>query len=74
MVMSIKYIAHYKCVETPEEFYSETRKSLDYPTQVRYKSKNYLLFATMIITTTKQEKKLVDVAKERNIECYVELQ
>lgn len=68
-----KFIALYKCVSSPEEFYSEIRDSIDYPTQVMYKSNNYTLVSTMIITSSKQEKRLVDLAQERNIDCYVKL-
>ena len=39
-----KFIGHYKSVNSPEEFYSAPRQQLDFPTQVRRKSKNYLLF------------------------------
>lgn len=68
-----KYIAHYKSVESPEEFYSETRDSLNFPTQVRHKSKNYLLFNTLLISSSKQEERIIQTAKERSIECYVKL-
>jgi len=68
-----KFIALYKCVSTPEEFYSEIKNTIDYPTQVMYKSKNYTLVSTIIITSSKQEKRLIESAQERNIDCYVKL-
>jgi len=68
-----KFIALYKCVSGPDEFYSEIRSSIDYPAQVMYKSKNYTLSSTMIITSSMQEKRLIDSAHDRNIDCYVKL-
>ena len=50
-----RYTGHYKSVESPEEFFSEKRDTLDFPTQVTYKSKRYLLFTTLLVSTTKQE-------------------
>ena len=68
-----KYIALYKCVSTPEEFYSETRSTMDYPTQVMYRSKNWLLSTTMLISSSLQEERLLASAKQKNIETNVKV-
>jgi hypothetical protein len=68
-----KFIALYKCVSSPEEFYSEVRNTIDYPAQVMHRSKNYILVSTMILSSSKQEKRLISSAKEKNIDCYVKL-
>ena len=41
------FIAHYKSVNTSEEFYSTEKKDLNFPTQVEYKGSNYLLTKTI---------------------------
>lgn len=68
-----KYIGHYKSVESPEEFFSEKRETLNFPTQVTYKSKRYLLFTTLLISTTGQELSVIETAKSRSIEYNVKL-
>lgn len=68
-----KYIALYKCVSTPEEFYSETRPTMDYPTQVMYRSKNWLLSTTMLVSSSLQEERLLASARQRNIETNVKV-
>jgi hypothetical protein len=68
-----RYTGHYKSVESPEEFFSEKRDTLDFPTQVTYKSKRYLLFTTLLVSTTKQEENIIEMAKSRNIEYGVKL-
>jgi hypothetical protein len=68
-----KFIGHYKSVNSPEEFYSAPRQQLDFPTQVRRKSKNYLLFSTIQVSTSKQEKSILSIAKARSIDTGVEV-
>jgi len=66
-----KYIGHYKCIESPEEFYSMSRNQLDFPTQVRYNSKSFLLYTTYLLTSTAQEKRMIDQANLNNIDTNV---
>jgi hypothetical protein len=67
------YIGHYKCVESPEEFYSSPRTTLDFPTQVMHKSKNYILNTTLQYSTSSQEDSINRIAKERNIDFGIEV-
>jgi hypothetical protein len=71
--MANRYIAHYKSVGSPEEFYSEPKDNLDFLTQVTFKSKRYLLFSTILISSSTQEKNIINTAKERGIEFNVKL-
>lgn len=68
-----RYIALYKCVSTPEEFYSEPRQSLDYPMQVAYHSKNWLLSTTILVSSSKQEQRLIAAAKQNNVATNVKV-
>lgn len=52
------FIAHYKSVNTANEFYSKKRSSLDFPTQLEYKSERYTLYTTYIVSGLSQEKKI----------------
>ena len=67
------YIGHYKCVESPEEFYSCSRTELDFPTQVMHKSKNYILYMTLQYSTSSQYESIIKTAKERNIDSGIEV-
>jgi hypothetical protein len=49
------FIAHYKAVNTANEFYSKKRSSLDFPTQLQYKSERYTLHSTYVIAGNLQE-------------------
>ena len=68
-----KFIGHYKSVDSPDEFYSIPREQLDFPTQVRSNSKSYLLFTTLQISTSSQEKSLIETAKSRNVDMGIEV-
>jgi len=67
------FIAHYKSVNSPKEFYSEKRNSLDFPTQVELLSERYLLASTIQIATSKQEEGLYEVAKKNDIKTNVKV-
>jgi len=67
------YIGHYKCVGSPEEFYSCSRTELDFPTQVMHKSKNYILYMTLQYSTSSQYESIIKTAKERNIDSGIEV-
>ena len=57
------YIAHYKSVSSPEEFFSTSRDSLDFPTQVEFENKRYLLNATHHVSSESQLARITDFAK-----------
>lgn len=61
------YIAHYKSVSSPEEFFSSPRESLDFPTQVEFNKKRYLLHATHQASSKSQLKRIENFAKDNNI-------
>jgi len=67
------FIGHYKSVNSPKEFYSEKRNSLDFPTQVEFMGERYLLNSTIQIATSKQQKGLYEVAKKNNINTDVKV-
>lgn len=67
------YIGHYKAVRSSNEFFSEKRKNLDFPTQVPYKKERYSLFATHMVNTPTQQKNLLDRAKQLNIKTNVKI-
>lgn len=66
------FIAHYKSVNTSEEFYSTEKKDLNFPTQVEYKGSNYLLTRTIQISSS-LKKNLIEVAKRFNIDYDVKV-
>lgn len=67
------FIAHYKSVSSPEEFFSSERETLDFPTQVERNGKRYLLNNTYQFTTKSQKTRLTNFAKENEIDFGVEL-
>lgn len=66
------FIAHYKSVNTSEEFYSTEKKDLNFPTQVEYKGNNYLLTKTIQISSSHM-KNLVEYAKRFDIDYDVKV-
>ena len=66
------FIAHYKSVNTSEEFYSTEKKDLNFPTQVEYKGNNYLLTKTIQISSS-LKKNLIEVAKRFNIDYDIKV-
>lgn len=67
------YLAHYKSVSSPEEFFSSTRETLDFPTQVEFNNKRYLLNATHQVSTSSQLNRIISFAKENNIRYDVKV-
>ena len=61
------FVAHYKSVSSPEEFYSEKRKTLDFPTQVEMNRKKYSLNTTYQIDSDSRYNQLVSMAEKNNI-------
>jgi hypothetical protein len=67
------FIGHYKSVNSPNEFYSEKRSTLDFPTQVELFGERYLLNSTILISKSKQEKGLLEAAKRNDVKTNVKL-
>ena len=67
------YIANYKSVQTSEEFYSEKRDSLDFPTQVELSGQRYLLRATYLAGSLSQENNIIETAKRYNIRYNIKI-
>ena len=67
------YIANYKSVQTSEEFYSEKRDSLDFPTQVELSGQRYLLRATYLAGSLSQENNIINTAKRYNIKYNIKI-
>lgn len=65
------FIGHYKSVNSPEEFFSSIRESLDFPTQVEFNGKRYLLNATHHADTKSQLANIESYAKSNGISCGV---
>lgn len=61
------FIGHYKNVNKVDEFYSEKKDGLDFPTQVEYKSSRYLLTNTYMVNSKSQEDNIKKRAQELNI-------
>lgn len=61
------FIGHYKSVSSPEEFFSQKRDKLDFPTQVELNKKKYLLHTTYQVNSESRYKRLVEMAKKNNI-------
>lgn len=67
------FIGHYKSVNSPKEFYSQKRDTLDFPTQVELLGERYLLGSTIQITASKQEVGLLDAAKKNGVKTNVKV-
>jgi len=61
------YIAHYKAVNSSDEFFSSKRQELNFPTQIEYNGQRYSLNATHIVATPRQELSIANRAKTLNI-------
>jgi len=61
------YIAHYKAVNSSDEFFSSKRQELNFPTQIEYNGQRYSLNATHIVATPRQEFSIANRAKTLNI-------
>jgi hypothetical protein len=67
------YIGHYKAVNSANEFFSQKRKDLNFPTQIEYKGERYSLHATHIASTKLQENNIKNRSKELGIPFGVKL-
>jgi hypothetical protein len=67
------FVGHYKCVNSPEEFYSKKRESLDFPSQVEVNKKRYMLSKTYHVASESKYKDLIDVAKKNSIQYDIEV-
>lgn len=67
------FIGHYKSVNSPEEFFSCKRESLDFPTQAEHKGKRYLLTNTHFADSPSKEKRLKEYAKNNGIDFDVSI-
>jgi hypothetical protein len=67
------YIGHYKAVASADEFFSEPRKELDFPTQIEYKKQRYSLFATHIVSSDSQLANIKNRTQELNIKFNIKI-
>ena len=67
------YIGHYKAVDSADEFFSESKEHLNFPTQIEYERKRYSLICTHIVSTGGQLKNLKSRAEELNIKFGVKI-
>jgi ribosomal protein S15P/S13E len=67
------YIGYYRAVNKAKEFYSEKRKTLNFPTQVEYMGERYLLITTHFASSKKQEDNIRERAFELGIPYDIEL-
>jgi hypothetical protein len=67
------YIAHYKSVNSKNEFYAKGRETLDYPTQVQHNKERYMLYTTYTIPGKTQLKNLKDRLKTLGIPSDVDV-
>jgi hypothetical protein len=61
------YIAHYKSVNTSDEFYSENRSTLDFPSQVELNSLRYYLYRTLQVDTPSKMKNFKDMVTNHGV-------
>ena len=67
------FIGYYKAVGQPKEFYSEKRKTLDFPMQVELDGLRYLFVYSIQISYSTQESNLEKVAKNNGIKYNVRI-
>jgi hypothetical protein len=67
------YVAHYKSVSQAKEFYSKTRKTLDFPTQVQMDGERYLLYTTYTIPSKAIHDRVLARADELGIQKDVSI-
>jgi len=67
------FVGHYKCVNSPKEFYSEKRNTLDFPMQVELEGERYLLSSSIQISNSKQYRGLKQTAEKNNVKYDVKL-
>ena len=67
------FVGHYKCVSSPEEFYSTRRNSLDFPSQVEVNKKRYMLARTYHIASDSKYDQFVEAAERNSIPHGIEI-
>lgn len=67
------YVAHYKSVGTSDEFYSESRKTLDFPSQVELNSLRYYLFRTLHVDTPSKIKSFKEMVDNHGIRSGIKV-
>lgn len=67
------YIAHYKSVATSDEFYSENRETLDFPSQVELSSLRYYLFRTLQVDTPSKMKSFKEMVDNHGVRCGIKV-
>lgn len=67
------YIAHYKSVNSTNEFYASARDGLNYPTQIERNAERYTLDATYIVSGRNQLKSFINRIQSLNIEFNVDV-
>jgi hypothetical protein len=66
------FIGYYKSVNSSEEFYSEKKDDLNFPTQIEYKGIRYLLNKTIQISSS-TEKHVIETAKRLGVDFNVKI-
>lgn len=61
------YIGHYKGVLSSNEFYSNSRNQLNFPTQVELSGERYILFRTLHVSSVSQRKSFLEMVKKYDI-------
>jgi len=67
------FIGHYKNVNKVDEFYSEKKDGLNFPTQVEYKGSRYLLINTYMANSKSQEDNIKKRAKKLLIILFLKI-
>lgn len=72
--MNLYFVAHYKSVNSNNEFYSKKRESLDFPTQIEFKKERYLLQQVHQVSSLSQELNLKKRLSELKIAHDVDVE
>lgn len=67
------FVAHYKSVNSPEEFFSERSENLNFPMQVELNKKKYLLSTTYQIVSDSRYDQFIEMAKKNNIQYGIKV-
>lgn len=67
------YIAHYKSVNTSDEFYSENRPTLDFPSQVELNSLRYYLHRTLQVDTPSKMKNFKEMVTNHGVKSGIKV-
>lgn len=67
------FIGMYKSVNSPKEFLSEQRNTLDFPTQITRNSERFMLHKTMQVSSKTHLSKIFESAKNNGIEYDIKV-